>query len=59
MNGYRNFKTNEFVSDEYAYEYALDQSLYGSESDKKDFRQMLVEWYFSGGCWVKEREKEV
>lgn len=52
--GYHNYKTNEFVADDEAYEYVLDQCLNGSETDQKEFREMLVEWYFSGGDWRKE-----
>ena len=53
--GYHNYKTNEFVTDDEAYEYALDNCLNGLETDKKEFREMLVEWYFSGGDWRREK----
>lgn len=50
---YREIGTQNFVSESDAYEYALEQCLNSSEEDKKVFREMLVEWYFSGN-WVKE-----
>ncbi len=52
--GYHKFGTEEFVPEKEAYEYALDQCLNGSEEDQKEFRTMLVEWYYSGGAWRKE-----
>ena len=36
-----------------AYEYALERSLLGTEKEVAEFREMLVEWYFSGN-WIKE-----
>lgn len=52
--GYHKYGTGDFVPEKEAYEYALDQCLNGSEEDQKEFRTMLVEWYFSGGAWRKE-----
>lgn len=40
------------VDDEVAFDYALDRCLNGSDQDKKEFREMLVEWYFSGD-WIR------
>lgn len=51
--GWHNFQTNEFVSEKEAYEYALDEVLHGDAVTQKEFREMLVEWFFSGN-WVKE-----
>lgn len=51
--GWHNFKTNEFVPEKEAYEYALDEVLHGDATTQKEFREMLVEWFFSGN-WIKE-----
>lgn len=51
--GWHNFSTNEFVSEKDAYEYALDEVLNGDESTQKEFKEMLVEWFFSGD-WRRE-----
>ena len=52
-SGYHNIKSNEFVPEDEAYDYALEQCLNGSEEDVKEFRTMLVEWFYSVN-WVKE-----
>ena len=52
-SGYRHFKTNEFVPEEDAYEYALEKCMNGTEEEQEEFKAMLVEWFFSGN-WVKE-----
>ena len=36
------------VSDEDAYSYALERCLSGTEEDKQEFREMLIEWFYSG-----------
>lgn len=36
-----------------AYEYALDRCLHGPEHE--EFKEMLVEWFFSGN-FIKEEE---
>ena len=51
--GYHEMGTNVFVPEDEAYEYALDRCLNGSEEDKKEFKQMLVEWFYSGN-WTRE-----
>ena len=56
-NGYIGFKTNEFVPEEDAYEYALDRCMNGTEEEQKEFKEMLVEWFFSGN-WVKTECQE-
>lgn len=43
-----------YVSDEDAYDYALDRCLNGTEEEKEEFKRELVEWFFSGN-WVKEK----
>ena len=54
--GYHKVGTNEFVPDSEAYGYALDQCLNGSEEDVKEFKAMLVDWYYSGGAWRREEQ---
>ena len=49
--GYRKFGTGEFVSEEDAYEYAIEQCIHGSELEQEEFRKMLVEWFYSGN-WI-------
>ncbi len=49
--GYREIRTNIFVPESDAYEYALEQCLNGAE--QREFREMLIEWYYSGN-WIKE-----
>lgn len=51
--GYHEMGTGVFVSEKDAYEYALEHSLNGSEQEQRDFKEMLVEWFFSGN-WIKE-----
>ncbi len=43
------------VDDENAYDYALERSLHGSPEDQNEFREMLVEWFYSGN-WVRRDE---
>lgn len=52
-SGYRELNTKEFVSDEDAYEYALEQCLHGK--DHEEFKKMLVEWFYSGNWLRAER----
>lgn len=42
-----------FVPEEKAYSYAIERCLRGTENDQKEFREMLVEWFYSGN-WIKE-----
>ena len=35
------------------YAYALERCLRGKPKEQKEFREMLVEWYYSGN-WIKE-----
>lgn len=44
---------NNVVEEEDAYDYALERCLKGTEEDQQEFKEMLVEWFFSGS-WVKE-----
>ena len=51
--GYHEMGTNVFVPVNEAYEYAIDRCLNGTEEEQKEFREMLVEWFYSGN-WIKE-----
>lgn len=52
--GFHETRTGEFIPKKYAYEHALDCCLNGTEEQQKDFREMLVEWFYSGGNWRTE-----
>lgn len=54
MAGYQGVgpETGIFVTAEDAYAYAIERCLYGSREERRDFKQMLVEWYYSGN-WIK------
>lgn len=52
--GYHELGTHTFVADEDAFEYALDRCMNGSEEEQRDFKELLVEWFYSGGSWVRE-----
>lgn len=52
-NGYRQIKNDFFVSDEDAYDYALANSLNGTEQEQEEFRKMLIQWFYSGN-WVRD-----
>ena len=45
------------VNDEDAYAYALERCLSGTEEDKQDFKEMLVEWFYSGN-WARREEED-
>ena len=51
--GYHEYGTNVFVPESEAYDYALERCLHGSEEDMKEFREMLVEWFYSGN-WRRD-----
>lgn len=51
--GYHEMGTNVFVPEEEAFEYAFDRCMNGSEEEQKEFKEMLVEWFYSGN-WTKE-----
>lgn len=56
--GYTEIGTGNFVPEEDAFEYALERCLIGTEEDQEKFKEMLVEWFYSGN-WVREYGKEV
>lgn len=41
-----------FVPESLAYTYAMERCQAGTEEEVKEFREMLVEWYYSGN-WIK------
>lgn len=51
--GFHKFGTNVFVPEKDAYEYALGCCINGTEEEQKEFKEMLVEWFFSGD-WIRE-----
>lgn len=55
MSGYLGFgpEGGTFVPEENAYQYALERCLFGTLEEQEEFREMLVEWFYSGN-WVKE-----
>ena len=55
MNGYIGFgpEAGHYVPAAVAFEYALERCTKGTEEDRKEFKDMLVEWFYSGN-WVKE-----
>lgn len=52
--GYHECRTGNFVPETQAYEYALERCLYGTEEETKEFKEMLIEWFYSGGDWRRE-----
>lgn len=50
--GYTDISTGTFVTEEDAFDYALERCLRGTEDDQREFREMLVEWFYSN--WIKE-----
>lgn len=57
---YRGFykEAGQVVPETEAYQYALNRCLNGRAEEKKEFQEMLVEWYFSSGEWMPEEEEE-
>ena len=55
--GYKEIGTGNFVPEEDAFDYALERCLHGTEEDQREFKEMLVEWFYSGN-WVHEDGKE-
>ena len=46
----------KIVEDEKAFTYAFERCTKGTEEDIKEFKEMLVEWFYSGN-WIR-REGE-
>ena len=53
QKGFHEMGTNVFVPEDEAFEYAFDRCMNGTEEEQKEFKLMLVEWFYSGN-WVKE-----
>lgn len=53
QKGYHEMGTNVFVPEDEAYSYALERCLNGTELEQLEFRNLLVEWFYSGN-WIKE-----
>lgn len=43
------------VTDDQAFNYALERCLHGTPDDQEEFKTMLVEWFYSGN-WEHEIE---
>lgn len=55
MSGYTGVgpEVGTFVPVNVAFEYAFERCMEGTMEDKRDFQEMLVEWFYSGN-WIKE-----
>lgn len=55
MKVYRGIGPEEgtIVTEEEAFDYALERCLKGTEEDQEEFRKEPVEWFFSGN-WIDE-----
>lgn len=59
---YKNIQTGTIVCGEYAFDYAIEQCAevvpigFHKIEWTQEFRDMLVEWFYSGGEWKKEGE---
>ncbi|MDO5418302.1 MAG: hypothetical protein Q4F29_13980 [Lachnospiraceae bacterium] len=45
------------VTEKDAYRYALERCLFGTMEEQAEFREMLVEWFYSGN-WIKKEEEQ-
>lgn len=43
----------KIIEEDQAFDYALERCLKGPLEDQKEFREMLVEWFYSGN-WIKK-----
>ena len=44
------------VEEDQAYQYALERCLHGTQQDQEEFKEMLVDWYYSGN-WDEIEEE--
>ena len=60
MGGYRGIgpEAGTFVPKEKAFDYALGRCLSGLPDEREEFREMLVEWYYSSAI-TKDEQLEV
>lgn len=42
----------KIIEEDQAFDYALERCLKGTLEDQKEFREMLVEWFYSGN-WIE------
>ena len=49
---------DRMVEDEEAFDYALERCLHGTPDDQSEFKEMLLEWFYSGN-WIKENNNEI
>lgn len=52
MSGYKDMETGIFVSEEDAYDYAMER-VSQDEDLEQEFKETVVEWFYSGN-WIKE-----
>ena len=45
------------VEDEQAFDYALERCLSGTEEEQEEFKEMLVEWYYSGNWYIRRMSR--
>lgn len=45
------------IEEDQAFQYALERCLKGTLEDQREFRDMLVEWFYSGNFIKKEEAK--
>lgn len=43
------------VEEDQAYEYALERCLHGTPHDQQDFKELLIEWFYSGS-WIRKED---
>lgn len=57
-NGYQTIHSKEFVSDEDAFEYAMNACMNGADKEafRREFEEVIVEWFFSGN-WVRRHRE--
>lgn len=57
-NGYQSMQGDDFVSDEDAFEYAMNACMNGADKEafRKEFEEVIVEWFFSGN-WVRRHRE--
>lgn len=57
---YKSTKNNEIVMEEEALDYALEklgiELKYTTNIEQEEFKELIVDWYFSGN-WIKEEEE--
>ena len=50
-------ESGTIINDDIAFQYALERCLYGTLEEQQEFREMLIEWFYSlSDFWIRERE---